>query len=311
MQVFSTIYRRRWMHALLAITLAFFSWYYVSGREKVEIWVPVSVELVNAPEGLIIRSGLNNELEMRIRGPKGLVRTLAEKNISYSVDGKNLKAGQNDITIDPSQLPVSNAFEVVELTPSKLVLHVDKLIEKELPVVPEFKGKLAKYQEMRSIVATPSKMQLKGPETVLNSMKRVKVSVVEDFLNDVPEVWSQEVAATLPDQVESVPAQVRVDLMFGFTRRDIWVKIPLELEVAPGMSVTTNQDFVRLEINGPVPLFLNNKFRKDIHARLRINELFPDGQYDDLQYIVDLPDDVVVVKRNPDVISAKVRHKTN
>jgi hypothetical protein len=59
-------------------------------------------------------------VEVRVRGPKGLVRSLDAKRLSYPLDVSSLKPGDNVIDIDSEKMPFSRAFEVVEIKPTQV-----------------------------------------------------------------------------------------------------------------------------------------------------------------------------------------------
>jgi len=130
---------KNWKDIAIALALAILTWYLLTGREKVEAWVDMSVEMTNAPEGLTIRKGLVSRIEVRVRGPKGLVRSLDRRKWTYSLDVSRLKVGENLVDIDRERIPLSMAYEVVEVKPSRLILTVDRVSKKEVPVIAEWR----------------------------------------------------------------------------------------------------------------------------------------------------------------------------
>ena len=67
----------------------------------------MSVEMTNAPKDLTIRKGLVSKIEVRVRGPKGLVRSLDRRKWTYSLDVSRLKVGENLVDIDRERIPLS------------------------------------------------------------------------------------------------------------------------------------------------------------------------------------------------------------
>ena len=63
-----------WQYRLLAVALALICWYLVTGREKVDVWVSLPVELVKGmPEDLTIRERpAEPSIDVRVReAPRG------------------------------------------------------------------------------------------------------------------------------------------------------------------------------------------------------------------------------------------------
>ena len=297
--------RNRWQYILLALALAVFSWFQVTGREKVDTWLPVSLEMANSPEGLIIRSGMVSKVEVRVRGPKGLVRSLLEQKLAYSIDAANLTVGDNLIEFDAKKLPLSGAFEVVEFKPSRVILDVDRVDERQLPVDVSYAGAIDPYYDLEYIKTTPDVVSVRGPESVLRTMNSIPLVVSDEFGENPPAKWHKEAALVTPEGVEPTPGVVTVEMSILPKTKEIWVKVPLEVEAPDTLLVRPRQDFVRLYIKGPLYLFRNNDFRNDIHAVLRVPRNAP-PELNDQPFDVLLPGDVTLERKNPEVVSATV-----
>lgn len=303
--------RIHWQTAVLAILLAISTWFLVTGREKVETWIPLTMEMTNTPEGLVIHKGMINRIEVRVRGPKGLVRSLDVKKLAYSLDVSRLKVGENLIDLDPDKVPLSQVYEVVEFKPPRLLLTVDRETVKTVPVLADWEGETdldADYQ-LREIKVTPGFVQLKGPESMLRQITESRVNVSTVFEHEVPELWSEEVPVHLGDVIEAQPGMVRVDLYLGPKTQEIPVKVR-EFVVNPptGFSAKVRDPHVSLTIEGPRVLFRNDKFRKDLAVVVRFpDEVAPGRQ--PMEYWVKLPEGCRLVDQAPDTLLLDVTKK--
>lgn len=296
----------QWSYVLLAFVLSIFSWFLVTGREKVEVLTDMSIVMTNPPEGLIIESGLPDSIKLRVRGPKGLVRSLVNKTITYPLDISDLNVGETVLDIREDKVPLSAAYDIVEIKPNRLVLKVDKVSEKKIPVEGDWKGNINPDFELSNINLFPNEVDIKGAETVLRKISKTKLVVKEDFPEDVPEKWEQELALDLPENVEANPGQVKVELEFAPKMRQIWVKIPLTVNAPEGIRVKTRQDYVRLLLEGPVYLFRDREFRKDMSAILKYPDELRKGKLD-LEYEVVLPEGCRLERRNPEFIGTVIQ----
>ncbi len=298
--------KKNWLYVLLAIILSIFSWFLVTGREKVEVLVDMSLVMTNPPEGLIIESGLPDKIKVRVRGSKGLVRSLADENLAYPLDVSGLGVGETVVDIHEERVPLSAAYEIVEIKPNRLVLKVDRIARKDIKVEGAWKGQINPDYELVGVETVPDFVRIKGPETVLNKISRTKVVVGEDFLDEVPPSWQHEQALDLPATVDATPGQVRVELRFAPKMRQIWVKIPLTVNAPEGIRVKTKQGYVRLLLEGPVFLFRDKEFRKDMAAELTVEEGKQPGRYD-YDYMVRLPEGCRLERKNPETIKTEIR----
>ena len=299
----------RWQYAVLALVLALFTWYLVTGREKVEIWVPMSVELINVPEGLLIQEGLVNKIEVRVRGPKGLVRALDEKKLAYSLDAGRLKSGENLIEFKADKIPLSRAYEVVEIKPSRVILSVDRITTKTVPVKPIWSAEesLAGNYRVASLTVEPDHVELKGPQNVLKNMDEVEAILMTGFEDDIPTEYSEDVPLFAPDEVEATPGLVTVSLEIAPVTQVVPVKLRnFEVEAPPGMTAKVANEYVLLEIEGPRLLFANDEYRQEMAAVVRMEENLEPGEHM-LDYWVRLPAQCRVISREPDKLKVVLK----
>ncbi|WP_022661586.1 CdaR family protein [Paucidesulfovibrio longus] len=299
----------RWQTMLVAFLLAVSTWYLVTGREKVETWIPLPVEMTNTPAGLVIQKGLVKHIEVRVRGPKGMIGTLDFKKLAYPLDVSSLKVGENLIDLDADKVPLSRAYEIVELKPDRLILTVDREAVKTVPVVVDWTGADNLHHDLQLVElrATPAFVELHGPASELKKLDEARVRMDTQFEEDSPRSWSEDLPVLLPESVKAQPGLVRVDLEIGPKTQRITVKIrSIEAEPPTGRKVEIADNTVTLEIEGPVALFRNDKFRSEIAAYPKIDPDIKPGKHE-LDYWVSLPQGCRLVSKTPEKLSAVVR----
>ncbi|ADU62272.1 MAG: YbbR-like domain-containing protein [Pseudodesulfovibrio sp.] len=299
---------KNWQTMLLALALAIFTWFLVTGREVIETWVEMPVIMTNPPEGMIIEEGMIEKIQVRLRGPKGLVGSLASQTLTYPLDVSKLSIGQQVVEIDASKLPFSSTYEIIEVRPNRLKLVVDRRTTKTIPLEAAWSGQLNPDYVLREVRATPSEVEIRGPETKLGKITATKVVLHEDFLENVPEQWAEDVGVELPDEIRASPGKVRVEAFFSAKTREIWVKLPLSYDEPRGYGVAVAQDFVRLLIDGPIALFRNNDYRTGMVATLVFPEDMAAGRHE-LDYQVALPEGCQLMRKNPETISITLTRK--
>jgi len=299
---------KNWQTILLSLALAVFTWFLVTGREVVETWVDMPVVMTNPPEGLIIQDGLVDKIQIRLRGPKGLVGNLSSQNLTYPIDVSKLKIGEQVVDIESSKIPLSSTYEIIEVKPNRLKLKVDRRISKKIAVEAAWAGDLNSDYRIQEVVAAPDLIVVRGPETLLRKILKAKVVMMEDFPDEVPKSWVEDVGLELPEEVEASPGQVRVEAFFGPKTRQIWVKLPLDVRTPEGYKAVVTQDFVRLLIEGPISLFRDNEYRKDMSASLMFGSEMAAGKFD-LDYDVVLPDGCRLEKKNPETVQTTLKKK--
>jgi len=299
---------KNWKDIAIALALAILTWYLLTGREKVEAWVDMNVEMTNAPQDLTIRKGLVSRIEVRVRGPKGLVRSLDRRKWTYSLDVSRLKVGENLVDIERERIPLSMAYEVVEVKPSRLILTVDRLATKQVPVVAEWRGALRPDYRLLEIKTQPAMVEVRGAERQVRQMTQTRVAVQLDF-DDPPASWSDDVPIKLSDGVEANPGQVKVTMRFGPELKTAWVRVPVRLETAAGQHAVLGATFVRVQVEGPVVQLRVAEAGRDIPGLVAVLSLpggLRPGRHS-LGYEVSVPDGFRVISRQPGTVAVTIR----
>ena len=115
-------------YILLSLLLAVGLWYVVIGSAQVEAQFDLRVDYRGLPEGLVVRDGMVNRISVRLRGPGELLRGLHSRDLAYTVDLSEVKKGANVLPLSVDSLTDLKSYEVVDVSPSRLVLEVDALL---------------------------------------------------------------------------------------------------------------------------------------------------------------------------------------
>lgn len=301
---------RNWKDILIALALAVLTWYLITGREKVETWVDMGVEMASAPDGLTIRKGLISKIEVRVRGPKGLVRSLDRRKWTYSLDVSRLKVGENLVDIDRERIPLSMAYEIVEVKPSRLILTVDRITRKDVPVSAEWKGALRPDYKLLELSVQPEQVELKGAEKQVRPMAQVRVVVPVEF-DDPPAQWSEDVPIKLAEGLEANPGQVRVTLRFGPELKSAWVRVPVRVDTPPDLAVAYAPKFLRLNMEGPVGQMREAEAGREIKGLSAVARVAPGARPGTvaLSYEVEAPAGFRVLERPSTTMDVRIRRK--
>jgi hypothetical protein len=109
---------------LLSLVLAIAIWISVGGDVSTEILVPVPVEFRNVPEG-VHYDAEPSRVELRVRGPRWMVRQASESDFAVPVDLSGLtEPGERVIPLRPQNATAPSSVEVVDINPPELRLTI-------------------------------------------------------------------------------------------------------------------------------------------------------------------------------------------
>ncbi|MGC8736858.1 MAG: CdaR family protein [Dissulfurimicrobium sp.] len=144
------------------------------GEEKAEITVSLPVEVINLPKDLIIANDIPTAINVRIFGPRSLIRDVAIQRLPKIIDLKNTSPGKITIHIDPETLPIPTGVKITRFQPSEFNIILEPMMRKELMVKPEIIGTPAKGYKIEKIETIPDRVIASGLPRELNKLREIK-----------------------------------------------------------------------------------------------------------------------------------------
>lgn len=159
-----------WVLKLMSFCFAVFLWYFVAGEDKVDVNVQIPIEIVNLPRELVIANQFKKELEVTVSGPRGLVKDLANKHTTRSVDLSKAAIGNYEIRNDLDSIRFPRGIRVLRIQPTHVSLLLDQLVKKDLPIKVRRTGEPADGYQLESITLEPDDITIAGPKAVLDEV---------------------------------------------------------------------------------------------------------------------------------------------
>ncbi len=241
---FSKKIKIHWPSALLSVLLALTVCFAIAGRERVETWIDVRLEIKDVPEGYVLMNGnsLPSSVEVRLRGPSGLIRNLAGQNMPMLISLSNIEPGYNLINLDGNDLPLSGAFDILEINPNAVEIDVDQIVEKEVKLEARSTHNPPPGIRKIELILPQNTILLTGPRKVLE-----KITKVEALVSLPASILSRELILpsyiSLPQGVKASPSHLNVRLQVEGE--------PKEMIVQRSVSLTPSTSQQKLKVNPP------------------------------------------------------------
>lgn len=156
---------------LLSLFLAVALWLAVGGEERTETNLNISLELLNLPSHLMVTSEVPSSIQVRVSGPRGLIRTLVQGRLTHILDLAGVKAGRQTFPLGAGIFEFPRGVQVTRVQPNPLVLTFTPAVTRTLSIEPVLLGSPPEGLELKSIKIRPAKVKVKGPESELDEMK--------------------------------------------------------------------------------------------------------------------------------------------
>ena len=286
---------------LLSLFLAIALGLAVGGEERTETNLNISLELLNLPSNLMVTSEVPSSIQVRVSGPRGLIRTLAQGRLTHTLDLAGIKVGRQTFPMGAGTFEFPRGVQVTRVQPNPLVLTFTPAITRILPFEPVLLGCPPEGLEVKSVKIRPSKVRVKGPESELDEMK---------FLPTVPlDLTALTRSATLTTDlnftdlhislVDHVPILADVDIGPKPLQRTFEgvpvVPQPLSAKLSPAQ--------VNLTVQGPF-LQVKNLETKDLKAFVATGGL-SSGRHR-LKVQVQLPPGVTLESVSPQTLLVRI-----
>jgi YbbR domain-containing protein len=166
-------------YKVLAVLLAIIVWYVVVGEERAEVGLTVPLELINIPRDLIVVNNVTQGIDIRVNGPRSLVRSLSMENLSKSLDLSNTRPGSVSFSISSEGIPLPRGVKVTRINPTQVTVVLQKLAIKKIKVKPRITGKPAPGFEIDSIQVNTEQVEIAGPEEVVANLEQLYTKPIE------------------------------------------------------------------------------------------------------------------------------------
>ena len=157
----------------VSIVLAVILWMFVVGEERAEVGLSIPLELINLPSHLVITSEVERDLNVRVNGPRRLLRRLQTEGLHKTIDLSGVREGNVFFEILPDSLLLPHGVEVVSISPDAIGLALERLSEKELQIFATMEGKTEEGFVVDAVVFKPEKVAVQGPASVLKNIHAV------------------------------------------------------------------------------------------------------------------------------------------
>jgi diadenylate cyclase len=113
----STALRRNWRSKLVSAAVVILAWAVLVGPKNAEVAVSASLVYQNLPSDLRIQSASSDEVLLRVRGSRELIRLLNPERVRVAIDLRDAHPGQRQVRIERDSVSLPLGLRLVEVKP--------------------------------------------------------------------------------------------------------------------------------------------------------------------------------------------------
>lgn len=267
-----------WLIKLISLFFAVFLWYFVAGQDRVDMNVRIPVEIVNLPRNLVVSNQFKDKLEVTVSGPRSLIRDISRQDISRSIDLSNAKPGNIVIDNTNDSIPFPRGITVLRIQPSHIILLLDKLIQKDLPIKYITTGSPPRGYELDSITLEPDHLTISGPQRVIGNRGEIRTKPIN--LTEIKSSVTKQVLLKITPEISNLIGEPSITANIKIKKKMVEKevgKIHIEIKgLARGQHVRVSPRIIRVKAR--LPMLTAEKYqnlRKLFHAEINAASLTP------------------------------------
>jgi YbbR domain-containing protein len=222
----------RWLRSngglkIIALLLAACTWFFVKGITSDWRTIEAVPLEVRVKPGLTALKTSVSSVNVTVRGTREDVRQVSRQDLSALVDlTRDAHRGLIAVELTPRAVRHSRRVQVTQVEPAEVTINVDEVIERELPVQPQFAGELPPGLAIERVMTKPEKIVVKGPKTLLNGMSNIATLPID--------VTGRR--TSFRERVELTP----LDLPGGLEERH-WVEVDVRIGMAASIDTAPSR----------------------------------------------------------------------
>lgn len=193
---------RHWDLKLIALALAVILRLVVLGEKDVErLMTNVRLEFRNIQSGLEVVRPIRSRFDVLFFAPAG--KQVQQSDLAVVVNLKETGQGTHVFNLEPSSVMTPEGVEALGVNPFRLVVRLEKTLQKKVQVKPLLEGTVAPGYEISEVNLEPAEVTIAGPSSLVQRLTTVSTeSILVEGLSQ-----STRIAVNVIEESESVRVQ--------------------------------------------------------------------------------------------------------
>jgi YbbR domain-containing protein len=244
--------------------------------DQAERYVPLKIE--NLPPGLVAIQAQVKGVEIRVSGPRAVIRTLSDHPVEYRLNLGDATPGIRTVVIDPNLIRLPKGLTVQAVTPSRFSVKIENEISKELPIRISLQGEPVPGFFIIQALARPDSVVLRGPESVLAPLTKIETKPID--VSGLNETVRKEIPLDLAEGLHIISASQLALVEITIAEKVITKK----MEKVTIQGTNTRYRFrispatLGIVVKGPAQVIEKLDAARDIRVTVDLNGLAP-GTY--------------------------------
>ena len=238
-----------WKVAALLASAAL--WVAINGSEpNADRYLRLALNPFGLSKRLAIANRLTGTVEVQIRGPRSILRTIDEEAHRVPLDLRGLRAGPASVKLPTDLFNFPRRVKVIRVTPSRVDLRIERLVRRTLPVKAVLVPGERNGYTISDVGVSPTEVEVSGPAGRIAQLQSVETEPVST-INARGYVEREAALAGAGEWLAFFPDSVRVAFTVSEAEgRRVFPSLPIAVRNARG-PVRVTPDTVTITLRGP------------------------------------------------------------
>lgn len=181
-RVLRSVFLEDWALKLIALAITLALWLGVTGlstptTERIT-GVPLTLRFSNNTE---VTNSPIKEVDIFITGDKRRIENINKRELAISLDLTDIEPGDRVVSLTPENISIDlpPGVKVDEIQPNKMVVKLENVLERQIEIKPETSGDLPEGYEIYGLTATPSAVNVRGPESFVSALNFISTEKID------------------------------------------------------------------------------------------------------------------------------------
>jgi YbbR domain-containing protein len=287
---------------IISLLLAIGLWFFVNAGQRGSVQTySVPIGYRGLPAGFVIANQHPDFVKIQVSGPSTLLSLIDPRRLTLRIDLSGVGVGQASFKIGPDAFNVPRQTGVTGISPSQIVLDVDKYIKREVPVHLAMAGEVSEGYKIASSEIAPRTVIVRGPSREVGRLDDVETEPLD--VSELATDTSRDVLLVAPNamiRVEPTEVTAKVTLIQVIASKE-FRGLPVEVRDSD-YAFKVNPAQVNLTVRGP----LLEVAKLDLKGAIFVEAdgLLPGSR--DLPVQVKLPDGIEVVHQSAQKVKLRM-----
>jgi YbbR domain-containing protein len=159
-------------------------WIAINGSEpNADRYLTLTVMPVGLAKHLVVADQDTSTVEVQLRGPRSILRTIDEEDHRVALNLRGAEAGDVTMKITADMLDFPRRVRVVQINPPQIKVHIQRLLTKSIPVRAVLVPERRNGYTLSDATVTPANVEVSGPSSRVDRLQVIETEPISTFVD--------------------------------------------------------------------------------------------------------------------------------